>query len=143
MKKTFSIVEFAKPNDEHGGYKYLIEEFGFPVLLGNSAFKTDRGFRQFCDVHKASKPYRVSKFADSKSKGRIYFIDCDFDIVIFWKSSDVPKGAKEFVALCNGSYVKHYYIVRSDGSHLIYKPNPNAKSVYRPMDYFLYSDYIG
>ena len=67
----------------------------------------------------------------------------NYDIVLFWRSVDIPKNAKDFIGLCNGSYVKCYYITRNDGSRLIYKPNPNAKSVYKPYDYFLCVDKWG
>ena len=51
----------------------------------------------------------------------------------FWKLSDLPADVKPIKALCNGSIVTCYFT--NDGDRIsIYRPNPNAKDVYRPMD---------
>jgi hypothetical protein len=51
----------------------------------------------------------------------------------FWKREDVPKEAKPFKALSNGSIVTCYFL--NDGETInIYRPNPNAKDVYNPLN---------
>ena len=51
----------------------------------------------------------------------------------FWKLSDLPKGVKPFKALSNGSIVTCYFL--NDGEEItIYRPNPNAKEVYKPLE---------
>jgi len=50
----------------------------------------------------------------------------------FWKLSDLPEGVKPFKALSNGSIVTCYFL--NDGKTIhIYRPNPNAKEVYKPL----------
>lgn len=50
----------------------------------------------------------------------------------FWKLDDLPIGAKPIKALSNGSIVTCYFT--NDGENILfYRPNPNAKGVYRPM----------
>ena len=50
----------------------------------------------------------------------------------FWKSEDVPAGAKPIKALSNGSIVTCYFV--NDGEAIIfYRPNPNAHAVYHPL----------
>lgn len=50
----------------------------------------------------------------------------------FWKLSDLPKGARPFKALSNGSIVTCYFT--NDGETItMYRPNPNAKEVYKPL----------
>lgn len=51
-----------------------------------------------------------------------------------FKSLDqLPDGAKPFKALSNGSIVTCYFV--NDGEAItIYRPNPNAKAVYEPMN---------
>lgn len=50
----------------------------------------------------------------------------------FWKLSDVPENAKPFKALSNGSIVDCYFLNDGETIH-IYRPNPNAKEVYKPL----------
>lgn len=50
----------------------------------------------------------------------------------FWHLSDLPKGAKPFLGLSNGSIVACYFV--NDGTTItIYRPNPNSLEVYNPM----------
>lgn len=50
----------------------------------------------------------------------------------FWKLSDIPANAKTFKALSNGSIVDCYFLNDGETIH-IYRPNPNAKEVYKPL----------
>lgn len=51
----------------------------------------------------------------------------------FWKREDVPAEAKPFKALSNGSIVTCYFT--NDGETInIFRPNPNAKEVYKPLE---------
>ena len=50
----------------------------------------------------------------------------------FWKLSDLPEGVKKIKGYSNGSIVDCY--VLNDGEPLhVYRPNPNAKEVYKPL----------
>ena len=51
----------------------------------------------------------------------------------FWHLSDLPEGAKPIKALSNGSIVTCYYVTEGDRIKF-YRPNPNAKEVYHPLD---------
>lgn len=51
----------------------------------------------------------------------------------FWKVEDLPSGVKPIKLLSNGSIVTGYYL--NDGETIeIFRPNPNAKEVYKPLD---------
>ena len=55
-----------------------------------------------------------------------------FSSHFFWRCSDLPEGARRFRALSNGSIVWCFW--KRTGDHIdIYRPNPNAKAVYRPL----------
>lgn len=137
MKRTIFVTVLNDPKYDDYGYKYILEEFGdCRNGFGRTAFRTDRGYALFCDMYGLSKPKRVVKFSNNKCSGKTYFLEGNFEVVSFWKKSDIPLKAKKFIGLCNGSYVECYSIKQKDGSHLILKPNPNAKSVYKPLDYF-------
>ena len=50
----------------------------------------------------------------------------------FWQLSELPTDAKPIKALSNGSIVTCYFT--NDGETIrIYRPNPNAMNVYRPL----------
>lgn len=51
----------------------------------------------------------------------------------FWKLEDLPDGVKPIKALSNGSIVTCYYRTMDDRIEF-YRPNPNAKEVYKPLD---------
>ena len=51
----------------------------------------------------------------------------------FWKLEDLPNGVKPIKALSNGSIVTCYYLTTKDNIEF-YRPNPNAKEVYKPLD---------
>lgn len=50
----------------------------------------------------------------------------------FWKFEDVPNTAKKIKGLSNGSIVDCYFLT-DETTLYIYRPNPNAKEVYKPM----------
>lgn len=50
----------------------------------------------------------------------------------FWKLEDLSAGVRPIKALSNGNIVTCYFL--NDGETItIYRPNPNAKDVYRPL----------
>ena len=63
----------------------------------------------------------------------------------FWKREDVPALARPVKLLSNGRIVTGY--VWNDGKTIhIYRPNPNAKEVYKPMsleDHIAYKKVMG
>ena len=79
--------------------------------------------------------YTMSEEQESERFGlyRRYEIDRRFnDNEGFWNREDVPADAKPIKALANGSIVTCYFT--NDGETItIYRPNPNAKEVYKPL----------
>lgn len=54
----------------------------------------------------------------------------------FWHLSQLPEGVMPIPLLSNGSIVTGYFLNMSEfgGEHVyIYRPNPNAKEVYKPL----------
>ena len=59
----------------------------------------------------------------------------------FMELSSVPKGARSFKALSNGAIVDCYFL--NDGKTIhIYRPNPNAKDVYKPLGIRDHIDFV-
>lgn len=55
--------------------------------------------------------------------------DWDFH---FWKLEDLPEDAKPILALSNGHIVTCYFRTTEDAIEF-YRPNPNAKEIYKPL----------
>lgn len=125
-------VEYSKPSlmDEYG-YKYVI-----PGLY--TAYRTDKGFEHFKEIYNLKvKRIEVQKYRDTSDTIKlIYFEPIIIDEPLtFWKKEEIKRGMKHFIGLSNGSYVDCYYKHYKDHV-LVMRPNPNAKKVYKPYNYF-------
>ena len=77
------------------------------------------------------------------SIGRRWKLNKNFKHVLFWDKKDIPINAIHTYAMCNGSLVD-CYIQSTENELIIYKPNPNAKDVYKPytrgsIEYVIYN----
>lgn len=123
----YSIDKDHLPNSD---YKYEVAQSG--VRGCPRAFRTRSGFYGFLKAFNL-KPIK-SSFEIHGQKGKRYMclsLAGKYKVVSFWHKADIPKGAKSFVGLSNGSYVTCYY-ADFDGWRVVYEPNPNAKEVYKP-----------
>lgn len=66
-----------------------------------------------------------------------YFTNQFLESKYFWNTDELPKGCKPIKALCNGSYVR-CYVHNNAETITYYRPNPNAKEVYIPMEKDIY-----
>ncbi len=119
-----------KPTMENSDYKYLIAQSG--IRGCPRAFETDSGFNNFLKVYNLKRVKESSEVHGVKGNR---FISCcltgKYRVCLFWHKFDLPQGAKQFIGLENGQYVTCYY-ADIDGWRIVYKPNPNAKEVYKP-----------
>ena len=118
------------------GYKYTITK----SFSGWTACRNDNEFRYFLQntgLKINPECTEIHDYSDG-GKGRIIttaFYNREIDERLFWNMDEIPENAKQFVGLCNGSYVNCYTVIEADKT-TIYRPNPNAKSVYLPYEYF-------
>ena len=117
------------------GYRFIIQRDG----TAWTAFKTVKGLKYFMEGYGLKLDPSQTEYCDCREQGCGRWVSGAFfpkkiDSVYFWKESDVPEGAKKHIALVNGSYVD-CYIVDKGSEAIIYKPNPNAKEVYKPYVY--------
>lgn len=134
------FTAFDKPSKLHNGYKFLIDNVGLYMCL--RAFRTVRGFKQFVEVYKLKKIGTVTAHEYCGEKYVCGRLSGKFKVLSFWHKEDLPKGCKKFVDLCNGSYVECYY-TDIKGIRTIFEPNPNAKEVYKPLNYAKYAKLYG
>ena len=59
----------------------------------------------------------------------------------FSKMEDIPENAVKYTDLSNGSLVDCYY-TNENNIYTLYRPNPNAKEVYKPMELRQHTEYI-
>lgn len=126
------FTEFNLPSKLHNGYKFLIDSEGF--YMCPRAYRTVRGFKQFVEVYNLKKIGIVTAYEYCGEKYICGRLSGKFNVLSFWHKRDLPKGCKKFIDLCNGSYVECYY-TDIKGLRTIFEPNPNAKEVYKPLNY--------
>ncbi|AMN31237.1 hypothetical protein BFS06_13720 [Clostridium perfringens] len=136
MENMITICVLEKVESEFD-YKYIIEK----GAISWDAYRTKKGFERFleianinldnCEKHDVSESYKHGRVES-------YLIYSEVLECYFWNIEEIPKGAKKFTGLSNGSYVECYYIHTDKGSK-IFKPHPNAKEVYKPL---IFDEYI-
>lgn len=117
------------------GYKYVITK----DFSSWTAFKTDNEFRYFLQYTGLKINPENTQVYDGRNDGRPSVITTSFyhhnvDEYPFWNTEEIPNNAVPFIGLSNGSYVNCYSVIEEEKTTL-YKPNPNAYSVYVPYDY--------
>lgn len=117
------------------GYKYIIQK----DWLSWHAFRTDNEFRYFLQYTGLKINAKQTQIHDYRQRGKDRVITTSFyphivEDQYFWNMDEVPNNATRFIGLENGSYVDCYSVIDADKT-TIYRPNPNAKTVYLPYEY--------
>lgn len=127
------------------GYKFIVKRNS----TSWRAYRTARGLKYFLDNFglKIDPTYTQLHDFSYRGGGRIITMVCKEKVVEddfggFWDISEVPKEAKPYYDIVNGSYVQCYVLDTGD-KVTTYKPNPNAKAVYKPLNYIRMCDIIG
>ncbi|WP_145142216.1 hypothetical protein [Paenibacillus sp. Y412MC10] len=126
---TISIVE--RPDAKHdGGYKYLIQPWGGGI--GYVAFKTERGYKQWLERSNLKIEHLEDKHDINRGLIQIFSAIGTIEERLFWSVSEIPADAVKYKGLSNGSIVDCYYLKTESGS-IVFRPNSNAKEVYKPL----------
>lgn len=130
-------------NTDEYGYKFIVKR----DCCAWCAFKTANGFTRFLRSFGLKINPKFTQLHDMREagRGRVITAMCHEKAVIdkyFWSLDEVPRDAVQYIDLCNGRYV-NCYLLDSGDSVTEYRPNPNAKNVYIPYDYFLVSKMYG
>lgn len=109
------------------GYHYCVSG-----ITAVTAYRTAQGFKNYLK-RTGLKLQFIDEWDDNRGGGHLksYGLIGEYQELSFWNIEEIPRDAKHFKGLSNGSYVDCYYAI-VDGLHTIYRPNPNAKSVYTP-----------
>ena len=118
--------------NKYDGYnnKYILHN-GFMWHLGR--FPEFEKLKAFMDLAGLKMKLEETKHCKRGGEFKRWSIDCDLDDHNhFWSLSELPREVKPFMGMSNGSLVTCY--LYNDGKCLhIYRPNPNAKEVYKPL----------
>ena len=129
-----------------GEYSSLDQLRDFAQAVGGFSWTLDHVERleleRVRDSWKSCSPYSI-EFYTLSHRFEVYAVCHDSKwgkCAYFWRLDEVPAGAVPFVGLSNGSLVTCY--ATNDGETIrLFRPNPNAKEVYRPLstaDHFTY-----
>ena len=137
MNTTVRIVAYLDGQTVGVGYKYVVTRNGSSWR----AYRTAKGFKRFLDLFGLRINPARTELRDYRSigHGRNIYMECyPKDIVdefYIWSMDEVPEAAKRYIDVVNGSYVDCFILDTGDRVET-FKPNPNAKSIYVPYDYF-------
>lgn len=127
------------------GYRYIVTR----GATSWRAYRTAKGLKYFLDNFGLKIDPNLTQLHDYRGigGGRVITMACKEKVVEdgfngFWDIAEVPKEAKPYYDLSNGSYVQCYILDTGD-KVTTYKPNPNAKEVYKPLDYKTIAALIG
>lgn len=123
------LILMIRENPE-SDYKYLFERIGWGI--GYKAFRTLKGFKNFIKICNLKLKFKKKYYNEKYGNIKVYNVLGNIEERFFWSLSEVPKEAVKYKDLCNGHYVDCYYLQTEEGT-IIYKPNPNAKNVYKPL----------
>lgn len=129
MKNEVIIYKNPEPNMPGNafGYKVVIWRVDY-TNFHMAEFNTIEQFARFCKKFGVLLKPRYESDSVEVFETNKTIIDSKKS---FWKLSDLPKNAKPIYALSNGSIVRCFY-TNTKRSVRIYRPNPNAKAIYKP-----------
>lgn len=127
MKKNLrvTVLKTEEEIERYGhGYKYLIRHGGFNPYM---AFRTDTGMKEFLTRN------QIKMIKDPMGKNS-YILDKDIEERSFWNLGQIEniENCISYYGLSNGSLVTCYSEILDDRV-INYRPNPNAKNVYKPL----------
>lgn len=120
--KPFHDIYICKKHYKNRGTKVQIMQDLFCIAL---EFITIKAFKAFAEH------VGLSYYKDDSGR---YYTDQFLKSEYFWKIEELPNGCKPIYDFCNGSIVK-CYAHKAGETITIYRPNPNAKEVYNPLEF--------
>ena len=124
---TLWLTTYEKNKNQ---YKHIITKDAYAYI----AFRTDKGLNDF--IARSGVDFIKQSENETLQYGKTQsFIARNITLIeqSFWEIADIPENAKLYKDLSNGSLVDCYYTKEND-IYTVYRPNPNAKNVYKPME---------
>lgn len=106
----------------------------YTIYIRGDEFGNKAAFRNRKQLDEFLQRYGLSMSEEcSWSTGRKWRLSHNFSQKYFWKLEELPENVKHTYGMCNGSLVDCYIQV-TEREIVTWKPNPNAKEVYKPYD---------
>ena len=119
-------------------YKHILTK----DVYSYTAFRTDKGLSDF--VKRTGADFIKHNEVMTADHGKVQSFtaeNIEIQEKLFWKMEDIPENAAKYTDLSNGSLVDCYY-TNENNIHTVYRPNCNAKEVYKPMELKQHIEYI-
>ena len=132
-KKWLTTYEIPKNQ-----YKHILTKGPYAY----TAFRTDKGLNDF--IKRTGADFIKHNEVMTADHGKVqWFVAENIEIQekLFWKMEEIPENAVKYTDLSNGSLVDCYYTNESN-VYTQYRPNPNAKEVYKPMELKQHIEYM-
>ena len=129
------LTTYEIPKDQ---YRHIL----IKDVYSYTAFRTDKGLNDF--IKRTGANFTKYNEAMTAEHGKVQsFVAENVEIreKSFGKMEDIPENAVEYTDLSNGSLVDCYY-TNENNIYTVYRPNPNAKEVYRPMELKQHLEYM-
>ena len=129
------LVTYEIPKNQ---YKHILTK----GVYSYTAFRTDKGLNDF--IKRTGIDFVKQNEVMTADHGKVqWFVAENIEIQekLFWKMEEIPENAVKYTDLSNGSLVDCYYTNESN-VYTQYRPNPNAKEVYKPMGLKQHIEYI-
>ena len=130
MNKIF----IYKNKPEQKDYKIAIEEAN-SWQFNIASFENIKQFEFFRQTLGFKIKLKQILYENTEKEVKIYWTNYNIVSSSFWSLEELPKKAKPIKALSNGSIVTCYYNKNYKSKTItIYRPNPNAKNIYDPLE---------
>ena len=94
-----------------------------------ASFRTLSSFHRYCNRFGLHLVRKHTIFDTSRAAH--FYLKETIENQYFYKKDELPAGVRRFKAICNGNIVWCYW-KREGDVILIFRPNPNAKKIYKP-----------
>ena len=129
------LVTYEIPKDQ---YKHILKK----DVYSYTAFRTDKDLNDF--IKRTGANFIKHNEVMTAEHGKVqWFVAENIEIQekLFWRMEEIPENTIKYTDLSNGSLVDCYYTNEND-IYTLYRPNPNAKEVYKPMELKQHIEFI-
>ena len=127
-------ISFVENLDEYNQHHQRYKKRESAAIIHNgmwhfSRCETMEHLNSFCELLNIT-----YSFNSENDYIKFYKTNTVLNDMSFWELNEIPKHAKKIKGLSNGIIVDCYFTKEND-LLTIYRPNPNAKKVYKKMDF--------